>query len=236
MVEEPKKASKGKKKEKGGIPLHFTVSTKELYSILEAWVKDGVVVLPKCKCEPTNEEKRGPLYSRYHRRCDHHTMYCYALRNIFHDKVAKGNLVIKGGKKANPRMHRPEVAMTFFMGREDPIEEVVENMASSSSAPLPLQDEEMVTRIQQDDKIHSFLEGIGLRPLARREVVQSLTRVMERNQEMAASERSLMQVAYQKARTQSPFQIEIWPTKLLMATDLCILLPFWEHLKSKEPW
>ena len=94
----------------------------------------------------------------------------------------------------------------------------------------------MVLRIQQDDKIHSFLEGIGLRPLARREAVQSLTRVMERNQEMAASERSLMQVAYQKARNQSPFQIEIWPTKLLMATDLCILLPFWEHLKSKEPW
>ena len=40
---------------------------------------------------------------------------------IFNERVAKGDLVIKGGKRANPRMHRPEVAMTFFMGREDPM-------------------------------------------------------------------------------------------------------------------
>ena len=66
-------------------------------------------------------------------------------------------------------MRRPELAMTFFMGREDPMEEDTENMASSNSAPPPLGDEEMVIRIQQEDKIHSVLEGIGLRPMARRE-------------------------------------------------------------------
>nr|POF20749.1 hypothetical protein CFP56_65277 [Quercus suber] len=33
--------------------------------------------------------------------------------------------------------------------------------------PVPLQDEEMTLRIQQDDEVHAFLEGIGLRPLAR---------------------------------------------------------------------
>nr|POF03727.1 hypothetical protein CFP56_06646 [Quercus suber] len=43
---------------------------------------------------------------------------------------------------SDPRMHRPEVAMTFFMGHEDPTEEEVENMASSSSTPLPLQNED----------------------------------------------------------------------------------------------
>jgi len=144
------------------------VSTEELYSILEAWVKDSVVALPKCKHEPTEEEKRNPLYCRCHRRCDHHTMDCYALRNIFHDRVVKGDLVIKAGKRADPRMHRLEVATTFFMGCEDPMEEKVENMASYSSTPPPLVDEEMLMRIQQEDKIHLFLEGIGLRPMARR--------------------------------------------------------------------
>lgn len=53
MVEEPKKATKGRKRERNSIPPPFSVSTKELYSILEAWVKDCVVVLPECKCEPT---------------------------------------------------------------------------------------------------------------------------------------------------------------------------------------
>ena len=182
VVEEPKKVVKNKKRERGGIHPPFTISTKELYSILEAWLKDGVVVLPECKREPMGEEKQGPLYCRSHRRCDHHTIDCYALRNIFHDRVAKGDLVFKAGKKADPRMHKPEVTMTFFMGRKDPMKEEAKNMASINSAPPPLLDKKMVTGIQSKDKIHSFLEGIGLRPLARREITH-LTRVMERNHE-----------------------------------------------------
>ena len=75
-------------------------------------------------------------------------MDCYALGNIFYDRVAKGDLVIKVGKRANPRMCRLEVAMTFFIGCEDPMDKEVENMASSSSTSPPLVDEEMVTRIQ----------------------------------------------------------------------------------------
>lgn len=84
VVEETKKVTKGRKRERSSIPPHFSVSAEELYSILDAWVKDGVVVLPDCKHEPTKEEKKGALYCRYHRRNDHHTMDCYALRNIFH--------------------------------------------------------------------------------------------------------------------------------------------------------
>ena len=134
-------------------------------------MKDCVVVLPKCKCEPIEEKKRGTLYCRYHRRSDHHTMDCYALRNIFHENVAKGDLVIKKGKRADIRMHRPKVTMTFFMGYEDPMEEKAKYMVNSSSTLPPLQDEEMSLRIQQDDKVYSFLKGIGLRPLARRKAV-----------------------------------------------------------------
>ena len=69
-------------------------------------------------------------------------MDCYALRNIFHERVAKGDLVIKGGKRADLRMRRLKVAMTFFMGHKDPTKVEVENMASSNSAPLPLQNED----------------------------------------------------------------------------------------------
>ena len=57
MTEEPKKVAKGKKKDKGSILPPFTVSTEELYSILEAWVKDGLVTLLECKHEPIEEEK-----------------------------------------------------------------------------------------------------------------------------------------------------------------------------------
>ena len=75
-------------------------------------------------------------------------MDCYALRNIFHEKVAKGDLVIKNEKCADKRMHILEVAITFFIGCEDPIDEEAENIANSSAAPMPLQDEEMTLQIQ----------------------------------------------------------------------------------------
>jgi len=42
-----------------------------------------------------------------------HTIDCYALRNIFHEKVANGDLVIKNRKHTNQWMHRPKIAMTF---------------------------------------------------------------------------------------------------------------------------
>ena len=64
MVEESEKVVNGKKRERGSIPPSFTISIEELYNILEAWVKEGVVVLLECKREPINEEKRGPLYSK----------------------------------------------------------------------------------------------------------------------------------------------------------------------------
>ena len=115
MVEETKRVTKGRKRERSSIPPPFSISAEELYSILDAWVKDGVVVLLECKHEPTNEEKRGALYCRYHRRSDH-TMNCYTLRNIFHEKVAKGDLVIKNGKRVDQKMHILEIAMKSFIG------------------------------------------------------------------------------------------------------------------------
>ena len=57
VTEESKKMAKGRRRDRVGIPPPITMSTKELYSIVEAWVKDGVVTLPEFKHEPTEEEK-----------------------------------------------------------------------------------------------------------------------------------------------------------------------------------
>ena len=43
-------------------------------------------------------------------------MNCYTLRNIFHEKVAKGDLVIKNGKRVDQKMHILEIAMKSFIG------------------------------------------------------------------------------------------------------------------------
>lgn len=46
-------------------------------------------------------------------------------------------VVIKNGKRADQRMHRPEVAITFFMQRENLMEEEAGSVASSSSTLTP---------------------------------------------------------------------------------------------------
>ena len=61
--------------------------------------------------------------------------------------MANGDLVVKNGKRTNQKMHRPKVAMTFFMGCEDPMEEEAGRAASSITASAPLRDEEMKLRI-----------------------------------------------------------------------------------------
>nr|POF03390.1 hypothetical protein CFP56_60579 [Quercus suber] len=109
---------------------------KELYSILDAWVKDGVVVLLECKREPERRKS----------------------------EVAKGDLVIKNGKRVDQRMHILEIAMKSFIGYEDLMKDEAVSATNSSFTPPPMQDEKMALRIQQNDKVHSFLEGIGLRP------------------------------------------------------------------------
>ena len=53
--------------------------------------------------------------------------------------------------------------------------------------------------------MHAFLEMMGLRPLARRETAQVLTRVMERSQGAASSQGSELQVAYQETRESMTF-------------------------------
>ena len=67
-------------------------------------------------------------------------MNCYALRNIFQEMVAKGNLVINNGMHTDQRLHMLEVAMTFFMECEDPMGEEAGSMVGSNSTPPPMQD------------------------------------------------------------------------------------------------
>nr|POE70714.1 hypothetical protein CFP56_49104 [Quercus suber] len=80
----------------------------------------------------------------------------------------------------------------LFIGCEDLMEEEAGNAASNSAIPVPLQDEEMTLRIQQDDKVHIFLKGIGLKPLAKREATQALIQLVERSQKIATSKGSLL--------------------------------------------
>ena len=67
--------------------------------------------------------------------------------------------------------------------------------------------------------------------MARREVAQALTRVMERNHEVAAVEGSLMQVAYQEAKDSVTFSNKDLVNRVVNGNWPLYVTAFWGHLK-----
>jgi hypothetical protein len=55
-------------------PLPFT--TEEMIAILDKWVQDQVIKLPRISKQPTAEEQKNPKYCHYHRYVNHPTVDC----------------------------------------------------------------------------------------------------------------------------------------------------------------
>ena len=73
---------------------HFPCSMREVQTIFKNWVKDGVLVLRSLATPPTEVDKAMDNYCVYHQLVKHPTKDCWALRNIFHQKIADGELQI----------------------------------------------------------------------------------------------------------------------------------------------
>ena len=67
--------------------------------------------------------------------------------------------------------------------------------------------------------------------MARREAARTLTRVMERNHEMAAVEGSLMQVAYQEVKDSVTFSNKDLVNRVVNGDRPLYVTAFWGHLK-----
>ena len=55
----------------------------KVHAILDGWLQNEDIKLPRVEHQPTAMEKRDPKYCRYHRIVDHPTKDCQSLKRIF---------------------------------------------------------------------------------------------------------------------------------------------------------
>ena len=67
--------------------------------------------------------------------------------------------------------------------------------------------------------------------MARREMAQALTRLMERKHEVAVVEGSLMQVAYQEVKDSVTFSNKDLVNRVVNGDRPLYVIAFWGHLK-----
>ena len=55
----------------------------KVHAILDGWLQNEDIKLPRVEQQPKSMEKRDPKYCRYHRTVDHPTKDCWSLKRIF---------------------------------------------------------------------------------------------------------------------------------------------------------
>uniref|UniRef100_A0A2N9EZ34 RNA-directed DNA polymerase n=1 Tax=Fagus sylvatica TaxID=28930 RepID=A0A2N9EZ34_FAGSY len=126
-------------------PLPFT--TEEMIAILDKWVQDQVIKLPRISKQPTAEEQKNPKYCHYHRYINHPTVDCRTLR--WEDK----------GKA---------IVSVVIHGNVSDME--AEESAAASSSLIPA----AVRTLQKSPKFKSLFSQLGFGPEARNAATEAL--------------------------------------------------------------
>uniref|UniRef100_A0A2N9FYK3 RNase H type-1 domain-containing protein n=1 Tax=Fagus sylvatica TaxID=28930 RepID=A0A2N9FYK3_FAGSY len=126
-------------------PLPFT--TEEMIAILDKWVQDQVIKLPRISKQPTVEEQKNPKYCHYHRCVNHPTVDCQTLR--WEDK----------GKA---------VVSVVIHGNVSDIE--AEESTATSSSLMPA----AVRTLQKSPKFKFLFNQLGFGPEARNAATKAL--------------------------------------------------------------
>ena len=73
-------------------PLPIPCTPKELNTLLDKWIANGVVKPNQVSREPTEEEQRDPRFCRLHNYVQHPTAECWALRRLVHCRIKEETL------------------------------------------------------------------------------------------------------------------------------------------------
>ena len=59
----------------------------KVHAMMDQWLRDGNIKLPRVERLPTQEEKNNPKFCRFHRTIGHPTKDCFTLKRIFNERV-----------------------------------------------------------------------------------------------------------------------------------------------------
>lgn len=79
----------------------FPYGNKKAVALLNQWVKDETVTLPRMDQLPSEEDQQEPDFCPYHRRRGHNLEQCVVFRKIFDQKLEAGEILFQNGESQN---------------------------------------------------------------------------------------------------------------------------------------
>uniref|UniRef100_A0A2N9HVE6 RNA-directed DNA polymerase n=1 Tax=Fagus sylvatica TaxID=28930 RepID=A0A2N9HVE6_FAGSY len=155
-------------------PLPFT--TEEMIAILDKWVQDQVIKLPRISKQPTAEEQKNPKYCHYHRYVNHPTVDCRILRWEVNRKIQDGTLQLSEAQQKVHQIPFPNynkdkgkaIVSVVIHGNVSDME--AEESATASSSLIPA----AVRTLQKSPKFKSLFNQLGFGPEARNAATEAL--------------------------------------------------------------
>jgi hypothetical protein len=146
---------------------------EEMMAILNKWVADGVVKLPKVSKKVIKEDKKNPKFGYFHQYVHHSTADCWTLRRKFHEKIQDGTLELPQGKQrihTDPFLKHKDRAVVSVVihgsaSDVDMDEPVAANFAMTPAA---------IKTLQRNPRFRSFFNQLGLNPEARTAATEAI--------------------------------------------------------------
>ena len=96
-------------------PPEFPCKAEKFLALIEAWIQDGSLELPRVDKLPKAEDKKHPKYCCYHQKTTHPIMVCYALRRIFDRRLKRGDVILDDSTVEETLFpHHKEVVMMII--------------------------------------------------------------------------------------------------------------------------
>ena len=166
-VREKRKRPKGKTFEE---PLVISCTVKELNHVLNKWIEDDIFKSNEVAKPSIEEERKNPLFCRFHNYVQHTTKDCWSLQRLFHKKLREGTLELTQREPKVQRIPLPNhkgkgVVSVVIHG--NPID--IEREDAKESFPS-----NTMRTLQRNPKFRSLFNQQGFGPVARKLTINFL--------------------------------------------------------------
>ena len=128
---------------------------EEMIAILNRWVADGTVKLPKAPKKATEEDKKNPKFCYFHQYIHHSTTDCWTFRRKFHEKIQDRTLELPQVQQkvhTDPFLKHKDKAVVSVVIHGNANDADMNEHAAASTAMTPV----AIKTLQRNPRFRSF--------------------------------------------------------------------------------
>uniref|UniRef100_A0A2N9J9P3 RNA-directed DNA polymerase n=1 Tax=Fagus sylvatica TaxID=28930 RepID=A0A2N9J9P3_FAGSY len=146
---------------------------EEMKAILDKWVANGIIKLPKIQKKATEKDKKNPKFCYFHRYVHHSTADCWTLRRKFHEKIQDGTLELPQVQQkvhTDPFLKHKNGAVVSVVIHGNTSDVDADESTTASTAMTPI----AIKTLQRNPRFRSLFNQLGLNPEARTAATEAI--------------------------------------------------------------